>query len=42
MQYFNRKRSKTFEESFRTLVSCEDRCQPLKTLHQESKEEEAL
>ncbi|CAD8108979.1 unnamed protein product [Paramecium primaurelia] len=42
LQLNNRKRSKTFEESFRTLISNEDRCQPLKMNRRESKEEEAL
>ncbi|CAD8124626.1 unnamed protein product [Paramecium sonneborni] len=41
-QQYNRRRSKTFEESFRTLISNEDRCQPLRQNGGESKEEEAL
>ncbi|CAD8123043.1 unnamed protein product [Paramecium sonneborni] len=42
LQYNNRRRSKTFEESFRQLISNEDRCQPLRQNRRESKEEEAL
>ncbi|CAD8209670.1 unnamed protein product [Paramecium octaurelia] len=42
LQFNNRRRSKTFEESFRTLISNEDRCQPLNLYRRESKEEEAL